>query len=151
MDATAQKPETLDDHAGQLAVAPPDRWAGWRRAIMIALRSLHLVSMGLVLGGIPLGGTWEVLRGPIIATLATGVLLLVTCMRWGCLELSKGAGWAVVLKLGLLGLGNLIESARLECYIAATIIASIGSHMPSAWRHFSFARPGHPLAGAGTE
>jgi hypothetical protein len=128
-------PSTGDPSA--LAVVKPDRWAGIQRAIQIGLRSLHLVFMGLVLGGVPMGATWQTLRGPIIGTLTTGVLLLLVCMRWGCLELTKGAGWAVLLKLGLLGLGNLFESVRLECYVCATIVASVGSHMPSAWRHFS--------------
>lgn len=93
---------------------PPDRAAGARRAVEVGVRSLHLVSMGLVLGGISMGGTWSTLRGPILATLATGGLLLFTTMRWGCLDLTHGAGWAVLLKLALLGLGNLFEGARLE-------------------------------------
>jgi hypothetical protein len=117
---------------------PPDRAAGLRRAVEVGVRSLHLVSMGLVLGGILMGGTWSTLRGPVVATLATGGLLLFTTMRWGCLDLARGAGWAVLLKLALLGLGNLLEGARLECYALATIVASVGSHMPSAWRHYSF-------------
>jgi hypothetical protein len=115
----------------------PDRTAGLRRAVEVGTRSLHLVSMGLVLGGILMGGTWSTLRGPIVATLATGGLLLFTSMRWGCLDLTHGAGWAVLLKLLLLGLGNLLEGARLECYALATIVASVGSHMPSSWRHYT--------------
>ena len=36
----------------------------------------------------------------------------------------------------MLGLGNVFAGARLEWYLAATLVASIGSHMPGAWRHF---------------
>ena len=45
---------------------------------------------------------------------------------------------ALLLKLALLGLGNLFPGARLEWYLAAALVASVGSHMPSSWRHFSF-------------
>ena len=52
--------------------------------------------------------------------------------------LVQGSGVAVLLKLALLGLGVLQPSARLPWYLAATLVASIGSHMPGSWRHFSF-------------
>lgn len=142
MNATDPNPQCTPGEPAGLPAARPDRLAGARRAIEVGLRSVHLVSMGLVLGGILQGGTWATLRGPIIATLMTGGLLLGVCMRWGCLALGRGAGWAVLAKLGLLGLGNLFEGARLECYAAATIVASVGSHMPSSWRHFTLPRRG---------
>jgi hypothetical protein len=109
----------------------------YARPIEVGLRSVHIVSMAMVLGGIPMGGTFATLRVPIVATLASGFLLLATCMRWGCFNLSQGAGWALLLKLGFVGLGNLVGGARLPCYVVATLIASVGSHMPSSWRHFS--------------
>ncbi|NTV75289.1 MAG: hypothetical protein HGA66_13925 [Holophaga sp.] len=43
----------------------------------------------------------------------------------------------MLLKLALLGLGNLVPQQRLGWYLAATAVASIGSHMPGNWRHFS--------------
>ncbi|HTP52171.1 MAG TPA: hypothetical protein VMK42_15860 [Anaeromyxobacteraceae bacterium] len=110
----------------------------YARPIEVGLRSIHIASMALVLGGIPMGGTFETLRVPIVATLASGLLLLAACMRWGCFNLTQGAGWALLLKLGLLGLGNVFEGARLQCYLAATVVASVGSHMTSSWRHFTF-------------
>jgi len=45
---------------------------------------------------------------------------------------------AVLLKLGLLGMGALQPADRLPWYLAATLVASVGSHMPGSWRHFSF-------------
>jgi len=101
--------------------------------------------MALVVGGIAMGGTYESLRGAILATLSTGALLLAACLRWGCFNLTQGAGFAFLLKLGLLGLGCLFDSARLEWYVAATIVASIGSHMTSTWRHFSISTLPWPL------
>ena len=52
--------------------------------------------------------------------------------------LVQGSGVAVLLKLGLLALGARQPASRLSWYLAATFVASIGSHMPGAWRHFSF-------------
>ena len=112
---------------------------GWQRAIEVGLRSLHLVSMGLVLGGVAMGGTYDTLTGPIYATVITGALLLTTSLRWGCLHLGQGAGAALLLKLALLGLGNMFPGGRLGWYVAATLVTSVGSHMSSSWRHFPVA------------
>lgn len=109
---------------------------GYQRVIEVGLRSLHIASMGLVLGGIGMGGTRETLIVPIVATVTTGLLLLITSIQWGCLEFTHGAGAAVVLKLALLGLGNIFEGARFQLYLAATLVTSVGSHMSSNWRHF---------------
>jgi hypothetical protein len=109
---------------------------GYQRVVEVGLRSLHIVAMALVLGGIPLGGTWHTLKWPIVATVLTGALLLVTSLRWGCLHLSQGGGFALLVKFALLGLGNVFEGARLEWYAAATLVTSVGSHMTSSWRHF---------------
>jgi len=109
----------------------------YARPIEVGLRSIHIVSMALVLGGIPGGGTFETLRVPIIATLVSGILLLAACVRWGCFNLTQGAGWAFMAKLALLGLGNVFDGARLQFYMASALVASVGSHMTSSWRHYT--------------
>jgi hypothetical protein len=115
----------------------PSTKPAYQRPIEVGLRTIHIISMGLVLGGIGMGGTHDTLIGPIVATVTSGLLLLWTSVSWGCLTLRHGAGWALLLKFGFLGLGNLFPGARLAWYIAATASTSIGSHMPSTWRHFS--------------
>jgi len=92
--------------------------------------------MGLVLGGIFLGGGYAQLRGAVLATVASGLLLAALDLAKGPGFLLQGSGAALLLKLALLGLGNLCPGARLPWYLAATVAASIGSHMPGAWRHF---------------
>jgi len=128
-------------------VRPKQSKPGWQRATEVLLRSAHIVSMGLVLGGIAMGGTRETLLVPIVATVTSGLLLLTTCVLWGCLTFTQGAGWALLLKLGFLGLGNLFEGGRLEFYAMATFVTSIGSHMPSAWRHFTLPLRALPRVG----
>jgi hypothetical protein len=110
----------------------------WGRPVQIVLRTVHIVAMGLVLGGIARGGTRETLLPWILTTVASGVLLLTVDLLKSFEFLTQGAGVAVLLKLALLGFGNVFPEARLPWYIAGTAVASIGSHMTSAWRHFSF-------------
>ena len=109
----------------------------WARPLQVGLRTVHIMAMGLVLGGIALGGGLERLRGAILATVVSGLLLLAVDLAKGSSALSQGSGAAVLLKLALLGLGQLFPQARLEWYLAATAVASIGAHMPASWRHFS--------------
>ena len=71
-----------------------------------------------------------------IAALSGFVLLGIDLAR-SFVFLYQGAGVAVILKLALLGLGELQPSARLSGDLAATVVASIGSHMLGTWRHYS--------------
>lgn len=110
----------------------------WARPVQLVLRSLHIAAMALVVGGLPFGAGYPQLRWPILATLLSGVLLFAIDLARDMGILLQGSGVAVLLKLGLLGMGFLQPSARLPWYLAATLVASVGSHMPGAWRHFSF-------------
>ena len=109
---------------------------GWPRALQVGARSLHIAAMGLVLGGLAMGGGFERLRWAILATVASGLLLAAMDLLKGPDFLLQGSGAALLLKLALLGLGNLFPASRLHWYLAATVAASIGSHMPGSWRHF---------------
>lgn len=115
----------------------------WTRAVQVALRSAHIAAMGLVLGGIWLGGGYGRLRAAILVTVASGLLLAVIDLAKGPGFLLQGSGVALLLKLALLGLGNGFRGARLEWYLAAAVVASIGSHMPGAWRHFQLIGRSH--------
>ena len=108
------------------------------RPIQVGLRTVHIVAMAMVLGGLGRGGTRETLLPWILATVASGVLLFGVDLWKSCAYLSQGAGVAVLLKLALLGMGNLFPEDRFGWYLAATAVASVGSHMIGAWRHFSF-------------
>jgi hypothetical protein len=95
--------------------------------------------MALVVGALPFGGSFETLRAPILITLASGLLLFAIDLARDAAILSHGSGVAVLLKLSLLGVGVLQPAHRLPWYLAATLVASVGSHMPGSWRHFSVA------------
>jgi hypothetical protein len=106
--------------------------------VEVALRTVHICAMALVLGGLSLGAGFERLRVSILLTLLSGALLFLMDLTKAPGFLVQGSGVAVLLKLALLGVGNLLPGDRFQWYMAATAVASVGSHMPGAWRHFSF-------------
>jgi len=114
------------------------RYFPWARSTQLVLRSLHIAAMAMVVGAIPFGAGFQALRIPILLTLVSGVLLFAIDLARDLAILTQGSGVAVLLKLALLGLGALQPADRLPWYLAATLVASVGSHMPGSWRHFSF-------------
>lgn len=117
--------------------AAPRHFA-WARPVQLVLRSLHIAAMALVVGAIPFGADFQALRLPILFTLGSGVLLFAVDLARDLGILVQGSGVAVLMKLGLLGMGYAQPASRLPWYLAATLVASVGSHMPGSWRHFSF-------------
>ena len=113
------------------------------RIAQVVLRSVHIAAMGLVLGGVALGAGFGRLHLAILVTVLSGLVLASLDFRKGPGFLLQGSGLALLLKLGLLGLGQAFPGARLPWYLAATVVASVGSHMPGAWRHFTLRPSGN--------
>jgi len=111
------------------------RGARWVQTIA---RTVHIAAMGTVLGGVAFEVPERALVTAISFTIASGLLLFGINLWKSGTYLYQGHGVAVLLKLALLGTGLLFPAARFECYLAATAVASIGSHMPKTWRHWSF-------------
>jgi len=99
---------------------------------------VHVAAMALVLGGAAFEVPAERVLVPIVVTAASGVVLLGIELYRAPTFAVQGNGIAVWLKLAFLSLGVCLPSARFEWYLAATIISSIGSHMPGRFRHYSF-------------
>ena len=94
-------------------------------------------NLRLLVLGVALGAGFGQLKAAVLTTVVSGTLLLALDLAKGSSALHHASGAAVLLKLGLLGLGNLFPQSRLAWYLAATAVASVGSHMPGTWRHFS--------------
>src|SRR5574340_496141 len=94
--------------------------------------------MAFVLGGVAFGAPEDRLRGPMLWTVVSGALLLAVEVAKSGVFLYQGAGVASLVKLALVGAGFHVPSWRLAFYLAATVVASVGSHMTGAWRHYSF-------------
>jgi hypothetical protein len=122
---------------GPLFPRPPRSSRGVRFA-QVATRTVHIAAMGVLLGGIAFHAPKPSLTVSIALTVASGVVLLALDLWKSCDYVHQGNGVALLVKLALLGLGHWLPAARLEFCLAATAVASIGSHMPRDWRHWSF-------------
>jgi hypothetical protein len=113
----------------------PPRFFRGRRAVSIALRTGHLLAVGVLLGG----AVFEVAPARVapwaLAAVATGaglvLLELVTTAAW----VVTGAGLSTLLKLALLAGMALAPRHGMLLLVLAVIVASVGAHMPSRFRH----------------
>ena len=110
---------------------------GHPRAWNIAFRTLHLVAFGLVLGGYAYDVDPGRVAPALIATIATGALLVLVELaadpRWPFL----GKGVMVLAKLALLLLVPVFPGARGALLVAIVVLAGVGAHMPRRLRHYS--------------
>lgn len=115
----------------------PPRTIRHERAWNVAFRTGHLIAFGLLLGGHAWGVEPASLRATLWAVVASGVGLMALELYKTAHWLLLGKGIAVLLKLGLLLLVPIFWEARLPLLMAVTVIASVGSHMPARYRHYS--------------
>ncbi|MDR1840740.1 MAG: hypothetical protein LBQ86_02320 [Holophagales bacterium] len=121
----------MTDAANEQKPFSPHRWAS------VLLRSVHVSAMGVVLGGVFLRAEHDALAVAIWTTLLSGCLMMLTDLCKSPRLLLQGNGLAVILKLALLATGFfLLPEQRFVWYLAATLVASIGSHMPGRLRHY---------------
>lgn len=106
---------------------------GWS----IALRTAHLIAFSVVLGG----HFWHVepvrLMPAFVLTSLTGFglagLEVYKSLHW----LFLGKGLVVLVKLLLLVWLPFAGDAALPLLLAVVVLASVGAHMPSRYRHYS--------------
>ena len=121
---------------GRLFPRPPRRFPG-ARAWQVGARTAHLAAMALVVGGVAAGRSANELALPVALTVASGLALLGIDLYKSGAVLVEGAGLATLLKLALVAAGALLPPVRPEAYLAAVVVAAVGSHMPKTWRHWS--------------
>jgi hypothetical protein len=113
---------------------------GTRRWVSVLLRTAHVAAMGVILGGVFLGAGQGELRAAIWVTLASGALMMLLDILKDPKVLLQGSGLFVLAKLALLAVGFFVQpDQRFGWYLAAAVVASVGSHMPGRLRHFSVA------------
>lgn len=108
------------------------------RGISIALRTLHLASFGILLGGHAFGIESDRLRLVLYFTIGSGIGLValeiyITGLYW----LLLGKGIMVLLKLAILLAVPALWEYRLPLLLVVVVLASVGSHMPARYRHYS--------------
>ena len=145
MDITL--PETEEGKAGGRPARRPYRWAfpemtrpqTGTRALSIALRTLHLVSFGILLGGHAFAIESNQLLPALYLTIASGAgLIALEVYVIGLYWLFLGKGIMVFLKLAIVLAIPFFWESRVFLLLLVVVIASVGSHMPARYRHYSF-------------
>lgn len=110
---------------------PGSRW------VRISIRTWHLASMGLLLGGMAMGHSLPELQIAFWNTLLSGVAFSMVELFTSFVWLLQLKGWAVMLKMLLL-VGVMVDPSRAMAYlISAVIIGGISSHMQGKYRYYS--------------
>lgn len=113
----------------------------FRRAVRTALRALHLLTTGVLLGGHVFGQPRDQLIGWLWGSIISGALLLATDLHASFAVLCQVRGLLMAPKLVLVALVYFFWEARVPLLIAALVIGAVGSHMPGSLRyHLLFLR-----------
>ena len=121
---------------------PEQRYPGitLRRAVDIALRTVHIAAAGILLGGHWFGMDRPTLVVPLWVTVATGAGLIVTEVCHSRHWPHQVRGLLVMLKLAALCLVLLWWRARVWVLLVVLVVGMVGSHMPRRYRHYSLIR-----------
>ena len=110
-----------------------------QRGISIAFRTLHLASFGILLGGHVFAIEADRLIPALYLTIVSGIGLMgVEVYGNGPHWFFLGKGMSVIVKLGILLLVPIFWEYRVFLLLLVVAIASVGSHIPARYRHYSF-------------
>ena len=93
--------------------------------------------MGLLVGGVAAGISFDHLSGPLWGTVTTGGLFVAIELYQSPVFLVQVKGMAVFAKILLLVAAVTFPDAALGCLVVAICIGGISSHMPGRYRYFS--------------
>jgi hypothetical protein len=114
------------------------RFLSGSRVMSIALRTLHLSAFGMLLGGHVFALDAGRLLPYLWLTIGSGLgLIALEIYAVGLYWLVLGKGIMVLVKLALLFLIPFFWEARVLLLLLVVAIASVGSHMPARYRHYS--------------
>lgn len=108
-----------------------------RRTLGIGLRTIHIVTIGLLLGGYAFGVEPARLTTSWWLAASTGVGLAGTESGCHLLWLQQLRGLMTLAKLALVLAMPLSGGAAPALLVVAAAIASIGAHMPGRYRYYS--------------
>jgi len=107
----------------------------YRRAIRTTLRTLHILSASILLGGHVFNQPEDALNVWLFATISSGVLLLLTDLYASLAILFELRGMVAVLKIGLLLMVPFFWPQRVAILVLILVIGAVSSHMTGRLRH----------------
>lgn len=108
------------------------------RAWSITFRTLHLAAFGVLLGGHAFAVETDKTLPYLYLTILSGIgLIAVEMYAVGVYWLFLGKGLMVLAKLGILLAVPFLWDQRLVLLLVVVVVASVGSHMPARYRHYS--------------
>jgi hypothetical protein len=110
----------------------------YERGINIALRTAHLMTTGILLGGHAFGVPADRLIPFLYLTIASGAGMILLELYSSCRWIYLGKGVTVILKLALVIAAGVWWEHRVLLLLLVVLIGSVGSHMPARFRYYSF-------------
>jgi len=108
------------------------------RALSITFRTFHMIGFGVLLGGHVFAVEAEKLLPSLWLTIMSGLgLIALEMSAAGLYWLFLGKGIMILAKLALLLMVPFFWESRLILLLLIVVIASVGSHMPARYRHYS--------------
>lgn len=118
----------------------------FRRTVRSILRTLHILTIGTLLGGHIFNQPADVLEPWLWGAVISGLLLLATDMHASMNVFLQMHGLVVIVKVGLLLLVPMFWDYRVAILILVLVIGSVSSHMPARFRHRGLLSKGHDVA-----
>jgi hypothetical protein len=115
----------------------PPRRVPCERGINIALRSAHLMTFGILLGGHVFDIAPHRLILYLYLTVASGVGLIAVELYRSCRWIYLLKGVLVILKLMLLVAAGIWWDQRVALLLFVVLLGSVGSHLPARFRYYS--------------
>lgn len=131
-------PETMGSTLSAILFPKTPRHVPYERGINIALRTAHLMTSGLMLGGHAFDVPAHRLVLFLYLTIAGGAGLVLLELYSSCRWLYLGKGVMVTLKIALLIAAGVWWEQRVVFLLLVVLVGSVGSHMPARLRYYSF-------------
>ncbi len=110
----------------------------FRITIRIFFRSLHILAIGVLLGGHVFNQPISILEPWLWAAVITGSIILLTDLHSSFAVLFELRGIAILLKITMLLLIPVFWEQRVAILVVILFIGAISSHLPKRYRHRIF-------------
>lgn len=117
---------------------PTPRHLPGERGINIALRTAHLMTTSVLVGGHAFKVPAHQLILFLYLTIASGAGLILLELYSSCRWIYLGKGVMVGMKIALVIAAGVWWEHRLVFLLLVVLIGSVGSHMPARFRYYSF-------------